>query len=240
MEFWIADPASRARRIDQNPNRLLSCILLWLYRIRWIRKLVRRLAARTEGGEFYSRTLRQILEQYHGVRVGFYSYGAILVPTVLPPGSIVGRYCSVGKELIVRRRNHPIRRLSQHPFFYNSALGYLRHDTIPADADNPLTIGHDVWIGDRVTIVSGCKRIGNGAVIAAGAVVTKDVAPYTIVAGCPAMVKGERFEPQTIQQIESSEWWNLALSDLFAKREDLINPPLGCPLPSEKRNKDRS
>lgn len=103
--------------------------------------------------------------------------------------------------------DHPLGRPVLHPFFYNHRLGLLLHDTIPDNRDNPLTIGADVWIGDRVTILAGCRSIGNGAVIAAGAVVTRDVAPYTVVAGVPARPLRQRFDAARIAEIEASRWW---------------------------------
>ncbi|WP_246045280.1 CatB-related O-acetyltransferase [Rubellimicrobium roseum] len=214
---WQADAPDRARARDARSRSPLGPLLLRLYRVRRMRRLTRRLCERLEGGGMYSATWREILRERHGVEVGRYSYGAILEPGVLPPGTVVGGYCSVGAQLVVRRRDHPTDRPVLHPFFYNSRLGFLSRDTIPADADNPLTIGHDVWIGDRVTILSGCKRIGNGAVIAAGAVVTKDVAPYTIVAGVPARPLRKRLDDETIARLENSRWWEEPLSELIER-----------------------
>lgn len=65
-----------------------------------------------------------------------------------------------------------------HPFFYNNVLKIVEQDTIPLGKANPLTIGNDVWIGDRVTILGGCHEIGNSAVLAARAAVTRDVVQY--------------------------------------------------------------
>ena len=149
-----------------------------------------------------SLTWRRILQSYHKVEIGRYSYGDILRPGVVPPGSSVGAYCSVGTDLIIRRRNHPVNRAILHPFFYNAALGLLKRDTIPQDRDNPLYIGHDVWIGDRVTILSGCQNIGNGAVIAAGAVVTHDVPAYAMVGGVPAKLIRMRFDMERVAALE--------------------------------------
>jgi len=162
-----------------------------------------------------SATWRRILQDAHRVSIGRYSYGDILKPGLLPPGTVVGRYCSVGTELIVRRRNHPIERPFLHPFFYNSLLGLLKQDTVKADSDNPLTIGHDVWIADRVMILPGCQSIGNGAVIAAGAVVTRNVAPYAIVGGTPARKIKMRFGPERIAALEASRWWESSIADLI-------------------------
>ena len=163
----------------------------------------------------FSRTWRRILFHYHEVEVGAYSYGDVLLPGILPPGTKVGRYCSVGKDLIVRRRDHPIESMIMHPAFYNHHIGFLTRDTIPANADNPLRIGHDVWIGDRVTILSGCRAIGNGAVVAAGSVVTRDIQAYAVVGGVPARQIRMRFDSARIAEIEASTWWNYLLSELI-------------------------
>ena len=174
-----------------------------------------RLCQRLEGGPFFSQTLRLLLRDRHGVEIGHYSYGSILKPGVLPPGSRVGAYCSVGSGLIVRRRDHPTDRPVMHPFFYNHLLGIVERDTIPVDQANPLEIGNDVWIGDRVTILGACHKIGNGAVLAAGAVVTRDVAPYSIVGGVPAKHMRMRFSPDRIARLEESQWWTKSLPDLI-------------------------
>ncbi|WP_103336430.1 CatB-related O-acetyltransferase [Pseudotabrizicola formosa] len=183
----------------------------------------------------HSATWRQILHEFHGVQIGRYSYGDILKPGLLPPGTVVGHYCSVGMQLIVRRRNHPLERPFLHPFFYNSRLGLLQQDTIPAIDDNPLTIGHDVWIGDRVLILPGCKTIGNGAVIAAGAVVTRDVPAYAIVAGTPARQIRMRFGPERIAELEASRWWTQSIADLIRMPlvTGIFGPDQDSPLPAQ-------
>lgn len=176
----------------------------------------------------FSATLRHLLKTVHGVGIGRYSYGAILTSDVLPRGSRVGNYCSVGGRLIVRRRNHPVEASVLHPFFYNSRLGLLSEDGIEAVTDNPLEIGNDVWIGDRVTILGGCRQIGNGAVIGAGAVVTRDVLPYSIVGGIPARLIRMRFGPERVAEIEASRWWERSIAELIADPQGMVlhdNPP---------------
>ncbi len=213
---WHPDALARARAAEGRSESRLAPLVRWLYGFRRLRGLGRRLCHRLEGGPMHSATWRRILEERHGVIVGRYSYGAILDPGVLPPGSRVGAYCSVGAGLVVRRRDHPLDRPVLHPFFYNSGLGLLQRDTIPAERDNPLTIGHDVWIGDRVIILGGCRSIGNGAAIAAGAVVTRDVPPYALVAGVPARPLRMRFDEARIAEIEASRWWERSIADLVA------------------------
>ena len=193
---------------------LSTRLALWLYRVRALRPLIRRSCGGAEGKLMRSAAWNAVLRKWFGVRIGTYSYGSILDAGRLPRGTVVGNYCSVGVELLIRRRDHPIDRPAMHALFYKAALGMVDKDTIPANEDNPLVIENDVWIGDRVMILSGCRRIGNGAVLAAGSVVTRDVAPYTIVGGVPAKPIRRRFDDETIARIEASRWWERDILDL--------------------------
>ena len=212
---WHPDAAGRGRRADAAGKSRFGGLLRRLYALRRLRQITQRLCLRLEGGAMYSATWRHILRTHHGVDVGRYSYGDVLRPGALPRGSIVGAYCSTGTGLIVRRRDHPLDRPFLHPLFYNSALGLLQRDSIPLEQENPLTIGHDVWIGDRVTIVGGCRQIGNGAVIGAGAVVTRDVPPYAVVGGVPSRLIRMRFDPARVAEIEASRWWEHDIATLI-------------------------
>jgi carbonic anhydrase/acetyltransferase-like protein (isoleucine patch superfamily) len=75
-------------------------------------------------------------------------------------------------------------------------------------------IEDDVWIGHNAMILPGCRRIGRGAIIGAGAVVTRDVPRYTIVAGNPARPLRERFAPEMQDALERSRWWEMDLAEL--------------------------
>jgi acetyltransferase-like isoleucine patch superfamily enzyme len=213
---WHPDAVERAGQQEKRSLCALSGLLQSLYRIRRLRPLVLRACARLEGSPMHSQTLRRILTQHHGAEVGRYTYGSILTPGLLPPGSRIGAYGSTGKDLIIRRRDHPVDWPMLHPFFYNSALGLLKRDSIPTNTDNPLVIGHDVWIGDRVTVLAGCRHIGNGAVLGAGAVVTTDVPAYAIVGGVPARIIRMRFDDASIARIEASAWWDRDIANLIA------------------------
>lgn len=204
-----------ARKSEARGRSVFAGILLPLYRFRLLRRICLRLIISLEGGRFFSASLRTIIRRYHGVSVGRYSYGSCLVPGALPPGTVVGNYCSFAVGLKVLRRNHPLNCLSLHPFFYNHELGLLEADTIHSIRGNPLIVGHDVWIGDGVTILPSCRSVGDGAVIGAGAVVSKDVDAYTIVAGNPAKVIRKRFDGETLRIIGRSKWWNLSLPELL-------------------------
>lgn len=161
-----------------------------------------------------SLTYRELLARCYGAQAGRYSYGSLLDPGVLPKGSIVGNYGSFGPGISVFRRNHTMARVSQHPFFYNAACGVLEKDSIPTAEANPLTIESDVWIGANAIILPRCRRIGNGAVIGAGAVVTADVPDFAIVAGNPAKVIRKRFDDAICEVLLESRWWEHPLNDL--------------------------
>lgn len=217
---WMPNAVTLARGLDRRGRHWLAHLAAPLYRFRRLKSYVLRLCLKLEGETMFSATLRDLLRRHHGVTVGRYTYGDALKPGLLPPGTVVGRYCSVGTGLVVRRRNHPLERPFLHPFFYNSNIGLLKQDTIGTDRDNPLTIGHDVWIADRVTILAGCRSIGNGAVLGAGAIVTQDVPPYAIVAGVPARAIRMRFDPARIARLEASRWWEQDIDALIR------NPPV--------------
>ncbi|WP_404422126.1 CatB-related O-acetyltransferase [Nibricoccus sp. IMCC34717] len=162
----------------------------------------------------HSVTLRAILKQYENVTVGMYSYGDCLLPGKLPTATKIGSYCSFAASVRVFRRNHPVDRASQHPIFYNSKLGQVSQDTIGSIADNPLTIGNDVWIGFGAMVLPGCSFIGNGCIIAAGAVVTKNLPEYGVYAGNPARKVKDRFSSRAVDVLSSSQWWTRTPEEL--------------------------
>ena len=176
-----------------------------------LRTVCLRLALRLEGGQLYSGTARAILNSYFGVAVGAYSYGPCFVPGSFQPHSAVGRYVSIAPGVRAYRRNHPINTLSTHPFFFNSALGVLESDAIGYEA---IEIGADAWIGANVVITPNCRRIGIGSIVAAGAVVTKDVPDFGICGGVPARLLRYRFESGLCDEILSTCWWERSVAEL--------------------------
>ncbi|NJL30329.1 MAG: CatB-related O-acetyltransferase [Phycisphaerales bacterium] len=177
-------------------------------------RLSRRLLAavlRLEGGWMHSQSLRVLLDKNYGVRVGAYSYGPMMEPGNFPAGVTVGRYVSIAMGVLPLRRNHPLDRLSTHPFFFNHELGVVARDTMDFV---PLEIGHDAWLGARAIITPGCKSIGLGAVVAAGAVVTRDVPDFAIVGGNPARVIRYRYPAVLQNEVRASRWWMQSLEQL--------------------------
>jgi hypothetical protein len=166
--------------------------------------------------EYESTALRAHFARRWQVEVGLYSYGCF-DPWRTPRRTRIGRYCSFAKSARILDANHPIDALTTHPFLYEARFGVVDRDLI----DPPwLTIGDDVWISHNAVITPGCKAIGRGAIIGAGAVVTHDVAPYAIMAGTPATRLRFRFDADTIAAIEASRWWELdkaGLADLVRR-----------------------
>lgn len=94
-----------------------------------------------------------------------------------------------------------------------------------------LQIGNDCWIGGNVLITCGCHKIGNGAIIGAGAVVTHDIEPYSIVAGNPAKVIRKRFSDEEIDALEKSKWFELTpekLLKLYQFKDKPVQFANGC------------
>ena len=126
----------------------------------------------------------------------------------------MGRYCSVGNSVKVISLTHPTHGISTHPAFYSTdsvTCSYVNenkaNESLSTDDGWHCEIGNDVWIGSHALIRGGVK-IGDGAVIAMGAVVTKDVPPYAVVGGVPARIIRYRFDGERINSLMKLEWWS--------------------------------
>lgn len=146
------------------------------------------------------------------VHIGNFSY-------VAPFGRVVnceiGNFTSIGSHVSIGGAHHDYSQFSTSPLFFSvkNATGYSSNTVIERNSEIRKTfIGHDVWIGTKVIIKAGIK-IGNGSVIGAGSIVTKDVLPYTVVAGNPAKIIKNRFHSKD-DLIEASSYYHLDLRGL--------------------------
>lgn len=130
----------------------------------------------------------------------------------------VGKYCSIGHKVTVLTGIHPSHKyVSTNPVFFSlgkqNGTTYVTKqkfkEKLYADEINKYgcIIGNDVWIGYNATIMGGCQ-IGDGAIVAAGALVRDDVPPYTMVAGQPAKIISKRFTDDQIAWLLDFKWWN--------------------------------
>lgn len=148
----------------------------------------------------------------------------------------IGRYCSIAGGVRIGDNEHPTNWLSTSPFQYNPdrfAFADVANDytVVPEDDQkhefrgNGPWIGNDVWIGARAAVLRGVT-IGDGAVVAASAVVTRDVPPYAIVGGVPARVIRYRFPEPVIQRLLDAAWWRFTPNQLDGIAFDDINAAL--------------
>jgi len=153
--------------------------------------------------------------------VGRCTYGK---PKILDLGESttlkVGCFCSIANATIFLGGNHRTDWITTYPFsvFWKSAQHIEGHPKSRGD----VIVGHDVWIGNGAVILSGVQ-IGNGAVVGVISVVTRNVPPYSIVAGNPAKVIRMRFKEEEIAILQSLEWWNWDDAKINAAMPFLLN-----------------
>lgn len=161
--------------------------------------------------------------------IGAFSYMGGANTEMLHIG-MVGRFCSIAHNIQCGHIEHPTDFISAHPLFQGTAVwgkaqefcarnagGIEKSSRLIVDRGErqfaKVNIGNDVWIGEGAFIRRGVE-IGDGAVVAARSVVTKDVPPYAIVAGAPAKILRYRFEPTIIAELMEVQWWRYGLSAL--------------------------
>ncbi len=142
---------------------------------------------------------------------GSMGYGSYIAPNCKIHAHI-GRFTSIAPDVECNHGTHPIGlpNVTTSPMFFSTQkqTGTTFADSMKFQEFKPtIEIGNDVWIGQKVFMVGGIK-IGDGAVVLAGAVVTKDVPPYAIVGGVPAKVMKYRYDEETIKFLLKVQWWN--------------------------------
>ena len=176
-----------------------------------------------------SRLLRKLLEysgvisapfflnenpDYAHIAAGEFSYGKPLIMGWDGSSETrvsIGKFCSIADGVRMQLRvNHPVHSPSTYPLA--RILGVQDSASYEWSA-GPITIGHDVWIGQDALILGGVS-IGHGAIVAARAVVTKDVPPYGIAAGNPARIVKSRFEQETVKKLLELQWWDWPIATI--------------------------
>lgn len=148
---------------------------------------------------------------------------AVMDGTTVGEGSVIGKFCCIGRNVVIGPNQHPQNFLSTHTFQYGNE--YNNFNVIDFKSQIPTIIGNDVWIGTNVILMGGIT-VGDGSIIGAGAVVTRNVEPYSIVVGVPAKIIKYRFSKDIIDKLLELKWWDIEeiyLKDLpFDNIEDCI------------------
>lgn len=169
-----------------------------------------------------------------GTKIG--AFTAIWRGGFLKNVTSIGRFCSIAQDSFLWNSNHPMKTLSTNSLLYGVDNQWMSewcdyekikpqifensHMVKSIHEPSELIIGNDVWIGAKATSLPGVK-VGDGAVIGACSVVTKDVPPYAVVAGNPAHVIRLRFSEETIEKLLKIRWWNYGPS--IMEGVDLLN-----------------
>jgi len=211
-EFWLRGPKVSAFALYESGEALnLSIKNAVNYLLVKFRIFLTMRCARMHGIPAFT---RDILKG-DDFDIGEYTYGIPLV--IKPPGMKlkIGKFCSIaGGVTIQLGGNHPMDWVSTYPFSSFprdwpglNSFHYVRGEHPNIDRAVEVTIGNDVWIGWGAHIMPGVI-VGDGAVIGAKAVVTRDVEPYAIVAGNPARLIRKRFDEETIRKLLEIRWWD--------------------------------
>lgn len=156
----------------------------------------------------------------NSVKVGKETYGAVrILNWGINQKLIIGNYCSIAQEVMfILNADHFINHLSTFPFKAKILSG-----EVEGVSKGDIVVDDDVWIGYRATIMSGV-HIGQGAVVAAGAVVTKDVPPYAIVGGVPARILKYRFPEDIRNELIKVDFSKLSRQDICEHIDELYTP----------------
>lgn len=168
----------------------------------------------------------------YNVLVGRNSYYQCI--SQAPNNVIIGRHCSINATCILGAVNHNYTNFTTGLLNTNTPEMTLK-ELAGSKLESPTILGCDVWIGAYAVVMRGVK-VGHGACIGAGAIVTKDVPPYAIVAGVPARVLKFRFSEDIINRLLAVKWWEMPLDIISALSSDAIKSLEFC---ETYRNKER-
>lgn len=143
-------------------------------------------------------------------------YGSYISDNSFVKNAKIGNFCSIANDVMFVCGRHPTNRLSTHPAFYSTEKqcgisfvdknSFAEYKFIDDKSELSFIVGNDVWIGARATILEGVK-IGDGAIVAAGSIVTKNIPDFAIVGGNPAKIIRYRFDNEDARKIIDLSWW---------------------------------
>ena len=169
--------------------------------------------------------MRKYYAKKRDVIIGKYTYG--FLGCEIASGTVIGNFCSMASGVKIGVMNHPTNYVSSHPFLYYKSRGFIEEDKYIEQKRAPI-VEDDVWIGSNAIILPGVT-VHRGAVVAAGAVVTKDIPPFSVWGGVPANFIKWRFSPEIREKLCDINWekWEdekiKKYIDYFYNPEDLIN-----------------
>ncbi|MBY6191807.1 amino acid adenylation domain-containing protein [Microbulbifer agarilyticus] len=203
-------------------SKIASMLLAPMFAIKrgLVRIALEKLILKLEGGSTFSLTMRDLYRKYYDIEVGDFT-SVRFEPSKLKRYTRVGKYSTIYPTVQFQTADHPRNTLSTHGIFYHSRLGFSSGYELDRTT---IEVGNDVWIGDGAKILYPTQKIGDGAVIAAGAVVIEDVPPYAVVAGYPARVVRYRFSQETIPKLLEIQWWTMSGKQLHHSRREFLKP----------------
>jgi virginiamycin A acetyltransferase len=173
---------------------------------------------------------RIFMKKYSNAEIGRYSYGFNRWTFW---GSVkIGQFCSIAPNVTIGATKHPIDTVTSHPFLFDPkySVNPLKKEDRTLGNFGNVTIGNDVYIGINALIMPGIN-IGDGAVIGAETVVTKDIPPYAIVVGVPGRIKNYRFAKATICKLLEIKWWDWTDERIKENFESFKNPEIFIKFP---------
>lgn len=205
-------------------NRLAHRPLTWLYWV--VMNRVRRTHVEGSGVSRRARIgvhaiIRQGSEVGPDVVLGDYSY--ISGPRSYVEAARIGKFCSIARQVVIGPGDHDLAGVTTHPFRLSPDYGGLVETGTALEQKDPPVIGNDVWIGINAIVMRGVT-IGDGAIVAANSVVTRDVPPYAIVGGVPAKFIRHRFPPEIVADLQKIRWWDWPESKLKQCIPDFDHP----------------
>ncbi|MCA0902162.1 non-ribosomal peptide synthetase [Microbulbifer agarilyticus] len=203
-------------------SKIASMLLAPMFAIKrgLVRIALQKLILKLEGGSTFSLTMRDLYRKYYDIEVDDFT-SVRFEPSKLKRYTRVGRYSTIYPTVQFQTADHPRNTLSTHGIFYHSRLGFSAGYELDRTT---IEVGNDVWIGDGAKILYPTQKIGDGAVIAAGAVVIEDVPPYAVVAGYPARIVRYRFSQETIAKLLELQWWTMSGKQLHHSRREFLKP----------------